>query len=724
MKHRNFKRLAALLSVAATVTFAGCQEELIPGNPEVTAPVSKIAPDGFNYNTSRTVKIDLTLLTNTNQGIPGVPVAFLNPKAKSSTQSIFKTMSDQKGRVTGTMTIPGYLDTLVVRTNYIGLPVDIKVKVVNDVLTATIGGSSGAAGNVVASLNDDEAGLMKTGLAAPKTMSGSTEFSYPIDGKYPTFFVTNFFFPQSLGRPSYLDGTTAIPSTLLADLNASLPESTDVSSVHPDYMGSAAVTTVNMVKKSDIYITFLHEGADFKNSLAYYIYNTNTPPQSVSDIKNATYVFPNASTGGLLNALYTGDRVKIEDVPEGKSIGFILLQNAWKANQGPKKGKDDYSHLHGVKTDVQKFYSHTAFNPESTASKKKHTVMLYDDESKVFLMGFEDLNRQSSSSNGGATTDNDFNDLVILISSVTPDGISTNGVPGIARANDPDNDGVRDPFDEYPNDPNLAYNNYYPGKDTYGTLAFEDNWPATGDYDLNDLVIKYNYKLALNSANKVVEIDANYKVAASGAANKNGFGVELPFGPSVVSEVTGHQISAASTIQFAANGVEEGQTKAVIIPFDSQDNILVNTDKDPYVNTLMDKDKVNPGVIQMKIKLSTPTEIEIKNETFNPFLISNGRRGYEVHLPGFKPTNKADRLLFGTAADHSSEASNRYYLTAENWPWALNFTEEFQYPVEFQRIDKGYLHFLEWAQSGGKTYTDWYKGTGADYRNTSYIYTK
>jgi hypothetical protein len=34
-------------------------------------------------------------------------------------------------------------------------------------------------------------------------------------------------------------------------------------------------------------------------------------------------------------------------------------------------------------------------------------------------------------------------------------------------------------------------------KENYGnrTLAFEDNWPAKGDFDFNDQVIKFDYQL-------------------------------------------------------------------------------------------------------------------------------------------------------------------------------------------------------------------------------------
>ena len=38
-------------------------------------------------------------------------------------------------------------------------------------------------------------------------------------------------------------------------------------------------------------------------------------------------------------------------------------------------------------------------------------------------------------------------------------------------------------------DKNKSFNSFFPVQGKTGTLAFEDLWPAKGDYDFNDLVI-------------------------------------------------------------------------------------------------------------------------------------------------------------------------------------------------------------------------------------------
>jgi LruC domain-containing protein len=112
------------------------------------------------------------------------------------------------------------------------------------------------------------------------------------------------------------------------------------------------------------------------------------------------------------------------------------------------------------------------------------------------------------------------------------------------------------------------------------------------------------------------------------------------------------------------------------------------------------------------------------NAPFNPFLIVNQLRGYEVHLPGFTPTDKATTSLFGTADDHSNPATGVYYLSSINEPWALSLLVPFEYPIEEKRIDLAFPHFMEWVASGGSLYDDWYSNLATGYRNNQYKYSK
>lgn len=299
-----------------------------------------------------------------------------------------------------------------------------------------------------------------------------------------------------------------------------------------------------------------------------------------------------------------------------------------------------------------------------------------------------------------------------------PEGIGDNPQP-----TDTDGDGVPDILDDYPTDPTRAYNNYYPAKNTFGSLAFEDLWPARGDYDMNDLVVDYNYWYITNAQNKVVDVKPTFYVRAVGAFLQNGFGWQFDGVLSgAVGSVTGYNLQKGY-ISLGANGVENNQDKAVVIVFDNADNVLhrvggafFNTENNGLYG-ISDSLKINLhfAIPQDQTAVGTPP--------YNPFLIKNMSRGTEVHLPDKPPTSLADPDLFGTIDDNSNPATGRYYKTSTNLPWAINIPVKFDYTWEMVQIVYGHLKFGAWAESSGALYPDWYKDL-AGYRNPAQIYTK
>lgn len=663
----------------------------------------KIAPDGFNYATSRNVSLNLSLQSPKGEALAGVLVSVYRPGSLAHDSAIYKGLTDKSGNLSATISVPTYLSSLVVDPAYLGLLHFATANINGNAITAVIGGPKGFSGDI---MPQPVVTSGSTGLNLLSVTSGSTVFSYPSPYTSTSNAVVNTTqFPANDGVPKYLEATSdVISATLLSYVNASLPEGVPVTTTHPNYLASTVASTLNIVATSDVWITFVAEGAGNLNSLAFYTYPTGTPPASAADIKTATLIFPNASAYGSGGGLLAGDKVKIGTFNAGTSIGFILLGNAWTGS--------------GVNVDAPKYYSDDALNPETTASLKKHTVVLYDNTDQLTLVSFEDLNRQT----GGS--DNDFNDLVFYATSNPVTAISNTNVPPIAKPSDSDGDGVPDSQDAFPNDPTRAYISYYPSQTGYASIAFEDNWPSKGDYDMNDLVLNYRYTFVTNAQNQVVTIQADYSIAAAGASFKNGFGLQLPISASAVKSVTG-ELFKGNYIQLASNGVEAGQSKAVIIPFDNTDELINNPDGSFFVNTLNSKAKVQSTTSSVLITLTTPiAQSSLNVSAFNPFLISNQRRGYEIHLPGYAPTDKADPKLFGTADDASVPSSGKYYLSADNWPWAINYSDQFVYPLETISITSAYPHFLDWANSGGSIFTDWYTNLGSGYRVNSNLYLK
>lgn len=287
---------------------------------------------------------------------------------------------------------------------------------------------------------------------------------------------------------------------------------------------------------------------------------------------------------------------------------------------------------------------------------------------------------------------------------------------------DTDGDGVNDQLDDYPNDPTRAFNVYYPNKTDWGTLAFEDLWPGTGDYDFNDLVMDYHFKSVLNASNKLVEFYTGYSVRAVGASLKNGFGFELGGDPSNVESVTGTHYTS-NYVHNNANGTEQGQSNTVVVLFDNAFSMIRNSGS-AFINTKENVPYVQPDTNTLHVLYKNPVDVKTTGTApYNPFMIVNGDRGKEVHLAGQKPTDLADPSFFGTMADATNPAIGKYYQTALNLPWALDVPVSFAYPAETVDILNAYNHFADWAESGGVHYPDWYMDkTG--YRNSSNIYAR
>ena len=266
---------------------------------------------------------------------------------------------------------------------------------------------------------------------------------------------------------------------------------------------------------------------------------------------------------------------------------------------------------------------------------------------------------------------------------------------------DRDGDGVPDDQDDYPDDPERAFNNYFPGENTWASLAFEDLWPSQGDYDFNDLVIKYNINQVTNANNLVVDIVADFNPVHNGASFINGFAFQLPVDATTVESVAGYNLTGTS-ISLSPNGTEEGQTLANIIVFDQTD---------PNINT----------TLNVIVHFTSPIDpVALGSVPYNPYIIVDEQVDLEVHLPDMVPTALASLAYFDTNDDTSDPLTGRYYKTAANLPWAINIVYDFVWPLESREITQGYLKFGDWAESGGNLYPNWYKDLPG-YRDNSYL---
>lgn len=538
--------------------------------------------------------------------------------------------------------------------------------------------------------------------------------------------TSSYFSWDSNGVPDVLYPTLdPISLQLKQAINSSLPESLNIDSniVASSWVNPGLVTSVSILDSCTIDLTFVYEGAGFVNSMGYYVYPTNQPPSSIANIQKFV-AFPNVSLPGSGGNLAAGSKIKLkyfdgtaytDTFPGGLTIGWVIFANGYS-------GSPNYQVRNGLWT----VCSNPTLNPESTEKLQQHVVLLHNQANDNVLISFEDYRRDKGS-------DNDFNDLIFYIKATPFSAIDISNVPDLPQPVDSDGDGVSDQFDEFPNDPTLAHAVHYPGDlsinpNAYGTLCFEDLWPYAGDYDMNDQVINWNIINYNNAQGNTKYTTGTYVLSALGAKYQSGFGFQMAISPSVVSSVsiTGNKMNSG-TFSIAGNGTENMQQYANIILWDDGASMF-GTPPGLYVNTDMNKTYTKPKTVNWIVNFTTPQySSNMGTPPFNPYIVvgsGSGQRGKEVHLSGQHPTSLADSKLFSTGNDKTNIAQNRYYVGANNMPFALSLNVPFQYPIETCNIKNAYLYFNNWMLSNGAQFPDWNTNTSSSYRNSSNIYTK
>jgi LruC domain-containing protein len=283
---------------------------------------------------------------------------------------------------------------------------------------------------------------------------------------------------------------------------------------------------------------------------------------------------------------------------------------------------------------------------------------------------------------------------------------------GAAVVTDSDGDGVSDLLDDYPNDKTKAFKNYSVNYDNGGsTVAFEDNWPKKGDFDLNDIVLNYKHLIVTNKDNIVVRVEGEWNLLATGGEFQNGAGVQFPLPKG----------SATNFVSSNSLSPEAGQDSLVVILFKN------GRAEQATWNTRSTEPASPAKKYTFAFDITNgPTLIAMGAGGYNPFIWNSTPgygRGYETHLQGKKGTNLVDSKLFNTLDDKST-TNNKTYSTATQQPWAIEIPQaSFAYPLEAQDISRTYLKFASWASSGGTKDVDWYSNTGAGYRDASKIFT-
>lgn len=663
---KTLKRSLALYGIlTCTVLLAGCAKQQI--GPSGDDPAGN-EPGGnkFDYATTADVKLDVDYSQKGNKALFEVyaenPLTITDGRTtkKEGAKALLKAYTDKDSKYSGIVNLPTAVQKVYLYSESYGIPTCVEAEV-------TASGISFELDSFLKGLESASPQQNRTApVQDPMTRDGSNIFNIqtPLGG-----YDRN-------GKPDYLEKTMAnVPEGLMNRIQNTLLPGTDNS----QYAKPAELVNIRMTKEASLNLVFLSEMGQWANPIGYYYYDTNNPPTKLEEFLNLPkyVVLPNCSmynnsedyVGGYYPPMKPGMQVKLKyygkdgqasDIfPAGITVGWFIMPN----------GFDIYNGKLRMPTNFTTFKcSNSAFN--DIYKEKRFCVSLYDTKSAKTVIGFED---------GG---DNDYKDVLFYLESN----------PGGAIV-DPDRPVINPGDEQYPD---------IVGDPIEGTLAFEDLWPSQGDYDMNDVVVKYSTTFTTDKDNKIVAIRDVFTPVHAGGKLKSAFGYQLDIPVTAFQSV---KIENGSSSAQTINGMELGQDKPVFMLFDDIGQAVAK------------------GAITVSLELKGGQSLSdaTRKSLYNPFICVTdkgfvpGTVRKEIHLTNYAPTSLADPYPFGRNDDKSSvdKAGNPigpyYYVTSDLHPFAIDLPiTDYRIPDERVKIDNFYPQFAGWVNSKGEKNKEWY----------------
>lgn len=255
---------------------------------------------------------------------------------------------------------------------------------------------------------------------------------------------------------------------------------------------------------------------------------------------------------------------------------------------------------------------------------------------------------------------------------------------------------------------------YYP-KMGGGVILFEDGYPQIGDYDFNDFVARYEAKVTTKTVQNIANVTDIYVdevkfimyVEATGGKYRYIPSLRLPF-----------SISAVASVEAVADGSKDAQQNMVLEK--TKDNstkknvvfIMNGAEKNgsmnsgsPYLNTENGFSTTSTQRVTLTVKFLPETALlsDLTANLFDIFLINKDKTS-EIHLLGYGSAFGDQNESYQYGKDQTT-----YKQEGTNLVWAINIPEQkMSYPYEKANFLNAYTSFAKWAESGGKTETDWY----------------
>ncbi|GJM22435.1 MAG: LruC domain-containing protein [Planctomycetota bacterium] len=512
----------------------------------------------------------------------------------------------------------------------------------------------------------------------------------------------------------FVDGFVSLPESVLTQVGELLPEQ---SNANAHFLSDTYSPNLLMQQDATVSVTFVHEGADYHNTLGYFTYTLN--PFTIVDRQ---LIFPDVS----FSELASGDRSTLRDANgdvrqfnAGELIGFFLVADGYRKSNEIKQNwsplstaipsEDPADNYQFPQQDLHTFLTIDEANPENDIGRSdiaRHTAMLvldgipgFEDGEDFVLMGFEDLLR--------TVGDNDFNDAVFLVQSTPPQAYATSFLA--TAVDDPDEDGVIGLADAYPLDSERALVLSYPSFGWNG-VGLEDLYPAIGDGDYNDTVMMYRFDLVLSATGMLKDVRGTFHLLARGGSFDHRLGLhfpDLPDGTEGTIEVERflsddedtHVIETPLEIATLIDDLE--RRLETILPSSAlampglPGKFLVNTTGEG----------VDRQGASSRLMMTFDEAIDLADFGAPPWdlywSVNDGNGWLDVHFAGFDAFEDRPEGL-------PEETGPEAFLDEQGYPWMIEVPFNWRFPLESTFIGQAYPSFLGWAASHGSQFGAWY----------------
>ena len=702
------KSTMMLLTLMSVMMFSCKDKDLYDPNAVKPGEEQKVA-NTFDFSTVQDVMLTVDYSAFNTHGPVFFSIYHENPfvgegedeHLDENIKPIYEDYTDKSGRFNQTVELPAYAKHLYVVTgNFFVTERLMETDVQNGGAKAT----AKSAGTRAASRAVTRRG------AQTNDVSKMPQLSYNVDGNgnkigervYQDWQTPLGTWDDRSGAPSYLiDKSKVDPKLIFSDedmegLYATVSQVLNANKAcrktyrdHEDLV---------LDKASEVTITMLGGSTCWNSSLGYYYYEVGKEPTDTKDL-NIIMLFPNTQDGNwarfdsrkndyngnigvnrgdAIQLMYypniaDGDMSVVSNVfPANTKIGFILKSHGW-GMQGEDyviKGfaeNDRKYNVWGASTPGLSYckvpagfenkkspYQYPNPNGDSRSAKFAYQTVNGD---KYAIISFED-----------ACNDEDYDDVIFALK----------------------------PIDAFKPLPEIESDRVV----TEGVYAFEDLWPAQGDYDMNDVVVdfKHEREMTRNNTNEnfktiyqtfYLTTYQNYVTLVSGLALK----------------LNTKKKPTSIVMKKIASGSDDEET----VTFENDGSIyyLTNDVKaelgTTYILELFYKDGVG------KDDLASVEPFIFRKEAND--------QEWEVHIPYEAPTAKMDFSYFGKGDDASKVSDNIFFVRSGNYPFAFYLAgvniDAFKDTIllranESKMIDKLYPDFLDWSLSKGTEKEQWY----------------